>query len=345
MSISLDYAKFIRNGEIKSIAWYRNNFEHPSLGKIIYALGLISNNPVEQFYPKDFELLKPVSIDAQRYVFAVRRLSAIFGVLTVFFSALLNPLAALFLAVHTTAVHFTSVYYLDAVASFFASLSMFSYLHWKNKRPPNFHQQLINTGSDFWLWVSFAFIGLTAASKYVYALIGIVIILDYFLDMQENHQFSKTAFLKLGLLGLGSIILFYVFNPMIWRKPVALLVESLQYHFTYSVSENVARYGYPFWQPLIWLTGQQEWYKPAFLIQLDPVIMFLAALGLPSLYKKWRPIFFWLVIGLVFLLIWNTKWPQYIMMIVTPLCFSAAEGVRLIIFKPVSLFLNKRRGL
>ena len=34
----------------------------------------------------------------------------------------------------------------------------------------------------------------------------------------------------------------------------------------------------------------------------------------------------WLAVGLLFLLLWNTKWPQYILILSAPLCLAAAEG-------------------
>jgi arabinogalactan oligomer/maltooligosaccharide transport system permease protein len=44
----------------------------------------------------------------------------------------------------------------------------------------------------------------------------------------------------------------------------------------------------------------------------------------------------WLIILFVFLLFWPTKWPQYILMLTAPLALSAVEGLRAVIWEPLS---------
>jgi len=41
-----------------------------------------------------------------------------------------------------------------------------------------------------------------------------------------------------------------------------------------------------------------------------------------------RVVVLWWVIGLAVLLLWPTKWPQYTLIIIVPLCLSAAEALR-----------------
>lgn len=336
INFSLDYAQLIRSGDIKGVVWYDENIEHPAFVKILYAFVLNSQPPIEHLYSKDFDMLKPIGEDAKPYVNSVRRTSAFFGVFTVLAASLLNPIAGLFLALQSTAVHYTSVYYFDAAAAFFASMSMFAYILWRRKKslgmiPPTFQFK-----TDFWLLMSAVCLGLTAASKYVYALVGIVILVDTILDAIKTKTSIKQVFIYLGAWGLISVLVFYVVNPMIWPKPVGRLVESLQFHFHYTQSESVSRYNYPFWQPLKWLFGAESRYRPALLINLDYIVLLFAIIGLPQLFKKSRAVFFWLLLGLFFLLIWNTKWPQYIMTIVTPLCFSAAYGFQVFFLKTKS---------
>jgi hypothetical protein len=40
----------------------------------------------------------------------------------------------------------------------------------------------------------------------------------------------------------------------------------------------------------------------------------------------------WLALGLAMLLVWTTKWPQYVLILTAPLCLSAA-GLIEILFK------------
>ncbi len=333
-NISLEYANFIREGDLKSIVWYRKNNEHPSLVKILYGFVLTGTEKIDQLHKKDFEMLKPISVDAQSYVFRVRRTSAIIGTLTVFFSALLSPLSAFLLAIQNTAIHYSSVYYLEALPTLFSSLTIFSYLRWKKKRLNLFHKTIIDLKNDQWLYISALFLGLTAACKYVYALIGLIVIVDYLFDLIVEKTLTKEALLKFFLWGIVAIGLFFVFNPILWPKPIDRLVDSIQFHLNYAQSQDVTKYGYPFWQPLIWLTGPENRYKPALPIQLDTFILILAVIGLPTLYKKNRTIFLWLVFSFGFLLIWNTKWPQYIMTTVTPVCFSAGAALDRFVISP-----------
>ena len=111
-----------------------------------------------------------------------------------------------------------------------------------------------------------------------------------------------------------------------WSDPLGRLTQSLLYHGDYAQSEHVREYNFPSWQPLIWLLASVPWHPGVFIVALDPLIAILAALGLARLWRKYRVFAFWLAIGFGFLLIWPTKWPQYILTITAPVCLAAAEG-------------------
>jgi arabinogalactan oligomer/maltooligosaccharide transport system permease protein len=49
----------------------------------------------------------------------------------------------------------------------------------------------------------------------------------------------------------------------------------------------------------------------------------------------------WLAIGLVFLLLWPTKWPQYVLILLFPLCISAAEGFKAAVWDPFKKFVQR----
>ena len=65
-----------------------------------------------------------------------------------------------------------------------------------------------------------------------------------------------------------------------------------------------------------------------FLFRLDTLIFILGIIGLPRLFKRNPLMFTWLTTSIVFLLFWNTKWPQYALLAIVPLCISASEGVK-----------------
>lgn len=105
------------------------------------------------------------------------------------------------------------------------------------------------------------------------------------------------------------------------------------FHTAYATSTNVS--GFPFWQPLVWLTtpaGGQD--NPAYLVQLDRWVSLLALLGLDRLWRRERVYALWLDVALLFLLLWNTKWPHYVLILTAPLCLAAAEGAQRLLGPP-----------
>ena len=86
------------------------------------------------------------------------------------------------------------------------------------------------------------------------------------------------------------------------------------------------------------------WHPGVFVVALDTFIAVLAALGLGRLWRRYRVFALWLAIGFGFLLIWPTKWPQYILTITVPVCLAAAEGFTKIIWEPLLRWLERRRS-
>ena len=128
-----------------------------------------------------------------------------------------------------------------------------------------------------------------------------------------------------------------------WSDPFGRLAQSLLYHGDYAQSAHVRQYGFPPWQPLIWLLMSVPWHPDVFVVALDPLIAILAALGLGRLWRKYRVFALWLAIGLGFLLIWPTKWPQYILTITVPVCLAAAEGFQGSVWAPLQAWLGRHR--
>jgi hypothetical protein len=138
--------------------------------------------------------------------------------------------------------------------------------------------------------------------------------------------------------GAGAAIFFFLANPALWANPLARLSESLQFNVDFAQnSSTVLESNYPFWQPLDWLAVPVSRHplsttpffvsRGNFLLAVDGLFLPFALLGLRRMAKS-QPVFaWWLVLGLAFLLVWNTKWPQYILIILAPYCLAAAYGV------------------
>ncbi len=340
LNTALEYTKYIREGKLSWLAWNTKNFEHPSLYKIVYGVALLGQDPIDKLFEKDIRRLAPIQeSDGRPWILVGRYLSVFFSSIAIFVLALINPLAGFFLAVDTLSIKYTSVVYLEALPLLSSLIAALCYLKWIDGAAKA--QKKYN---NLWLFGSAAALGITAASKYVYCVVGLAI-LAHFLWMLVQKKINTRNIYVMLLWGVTALIAFFMFNPYLWPHPVERLVQSLTFHMKYPSSNSVKSYHYPFWQPLIWFSAPFSTFFPAtraaFLLRIDLFITIFALIGLPRLYKKQIFYFLWLVIGLVVLLFWPTKWPQYTLIILVPYCLSASQGVVEVVEKAKNLFLKR----
>lgn len=328
LQAALEYSNFMRNGAYTWLAWNQTNYEHPVFYKILYGAALLTQPSIENFNKHPLITQTPMMTSpGVDYGMAGRWLSVTFGTITVAVTAAINPVAGLFLAVYTFSVKYTSEVYLEALPLLLSLLSILAYMEFfktNRNEPANTRKSL------FWLAASGMLLGMTAASKYLFAVVGLAI-LAHALLFVGKRQLPVKALFWLGGWGIFSLASFFVFNPYLWPHPIERFLDSMRYHVKYPSTEIVKVYDYPWWQPLRWLFHPFKYYDPrpvsAFPVQIDPLIFVMAVIGLPRTYKKQLIFFMWLVIGLVTLMLWGTKWPQYVMIIVVPYSIAAAEGV------------------
>ena len=330
INLALRYTNAMRAGDYSQFRTITFNSEHPFLAKLVYATALLPTTPIDQIRKKDLDALKPVTVDGRAYVYAARSSSVIIGAITAGLLALLNPFAGLLLAIQTSAIHYTSVVYYEALPALMSTCAVLCYMMWRKKYEAD-KAPILRGKVDLWLLASAVCFGWAVASKYTYGLAGIAIGIDYALLHIKHWRKWIPAIIRIGFWGALAVVVFYYSDPMIWDSPRERIMLSLHFHYDYSQSDSVTRYGYPWWQPLAWLVKQHWRYDPAFLFNGDAFILGLSALGLPLTFKKYRVMAIWLVMTLAFLLIWDTKWPQYIMMLVTPLCLSAGLALQEIV--------------
>jgi hypothetical protein len=134
--------------------------------------------------------------------------------------------------------------------------------------------------------------------------------------------------------GALALLVFYAANPNLWPDPAGRLWASVAYHAAYSQGAHVAESGYPWWQPFVWLFTPQPaaWHPGIIVTALDTVTALLGVAGLGFMWRAYggrgRVIVLWWAIGLAFLLLWSTKWPQYSLIMTAPMCLCAAEALR-----------------
>jgi hypothetical protein len=308
-----EIAAVLRSGELAGLTATNKRPEHPQLVKLLYALALL---PVEASAPSPerHDVEGGASRLPESQLVAARTASAAFGALEVLLLAWIHPLAGLLLALHAWTIKYTSLVMLEALPACASLASVACYVRFRR------------TQADGWWIASAALLGLAAAGKYMYAVAGVAIALDWALALGKGPARRLAHARPLLLWGAGSLLAFFAAYPYLWPDPLWRLEQSLFFHAAYSTSENVS--GFPFWQPLVWLaTRPGAEGSPAYWVQLDPWLTLLALLGLDRLWRRERVYALWLGVALLFLLVWNTKWPHYVLILTAPLCLAAAEGM------------------
>jgi ABC-type sugar transport system permease subunit len=330
------YAALMRSGDWQGFMETNYRPEHPPLAKIVFGVSILPA-PVAPLIPDRPTTANPDQTLPKAQLRDARTSGAVLGTLTVALVALVNPLAGLFLAAHAFTIKYVSQVMLEALPAFTSLVMVLCYLQWKKKQVAKI------TG---WLIVSAVFLGLTAASKYMYCAIGVAVLIDWFLTCREQGRL-KDFFQQALFWGSLAVIVFFACDPYLWPAPLARLKASLFYHIGYATgASEVQRANFPFYQSLIYLSNSpvsMGWQPSAFPLALDTPVAILSVFGLASLWKKQRVYVLWLGVALVFLFFWPTKWAQYILVLTAPLSLAAAEGLLNLTVRPFRVWLEKRK--
>ena len=177
---------------------------------------------------------------------------------------------------------------------------------------------------DRWFWLSAVALGLTAASKYSY--FPIVFVVFYLVWWEKRYRSP----MLLGYLGLV-ILTFFMFDPYLWHQPFPRLIDSLLFHQQYAQGAHVQEVGYPWIQPLLWVSRSHGflWHPDVFFYMgFDGPIFLLSLYGVYVEWRKRRWVVVWLASGMFFLLLWPTKWPQYTLVVLPAFCLAAAAALQ-----------------
>ena len=337
------YATGIQNGDWSVFTRENYRTEHPPLTKIINGL-ILSTLPPAPEIPDRPTTADPSRSLPQPHLDNVRTAHALFGTLEVLVLALINPLAGLILATHTWTIKYTSQVMLEALPALTSLLVVVFYF----KSRQNLARG--SQPSQGWLVLSAIMLGLTTASKYPYTMVGVAVLIHWLWDSwpgrSDEDNRSVWQWLR-PILAWGSIAVFVFFlaNPYLWPDPINRLRDSFGYHGRYATTASeVQEANFPIWQPLVWLAQAVPWHPGVFAVSLDAIILLFAIVGLKRLWQKYRVFALWLIIMLVFLLFWPTKWPQYILMLTAPLALSAVEGFRAVIWEPLADWVRRIRS-
>lgn len=322
----MHYAQALQNGDLDAIVRYDFNLEHPVLVKLLYGAGIA---------------LRGSDVEPEQAIDISRMISVGFGVALVALMALVEPFAGLMLALHTMNTKYTSQAYLEALPAFASALAVLAVARCGGRR-------------NRWFWLAAVALGVTAAGKYIYLVAGLVVVGRLIWDVKGGTLRRR----DLLLFGLVSLAVFVALNPILWADPLDRFIDSVTFHGTYTESAEVDRYGYAWWKPLDYMSHSfpVQWHGNVFLFPLDELIFGVGLVGLAWLlwstplgdylrfgWAQWRGrpeptlvdressfvyrlsnlTLVWFFAGLVFLLLWPTKWPQYTLLTATPLCLAA----------------------
>ena len=313
-----EFTQLIRTQDWAGFQETNYRAEHPPLSKILFGFSLLSA-PEAPLIPD-----RPTSAGQDKFLpkellLNARTVGAVLGTITVGLLALINPVGGMLLAFHTFTIKYVSQVMLESLPALTSLITVMAYLQSRKEK-----------NKSGWLVVSAVFLGLTAASKYLYCLVAIAILIDWFIEAKQRNDIKR--FLRQSILwGIFAVIIFFAADPYLWPNPLERLQESVFYHAGYATgASEVQGANFPFWQPFVWLNmSPSVWHADVFVIAPDLLITVLAAFGFTQLWKKKRVYALWLGIAIFFLLLWPTKWPQYILVLTVPLSLAAAETIGL----------------
>ncbi len=314
------FADEIRTGNPGILLENNYRIEHPQFVKILIATVMLSMEPIQRI-PELPVTANPYELMHRPTLAAVRQMQSAFGVLSVTTLALVSPVAALLLATSTWVIKYTSQVMLEAVPLLFSLLGVALY---------ELARSMSNARRRRLAYLASAIgIGLAVGAKYPYAIAGLAIVADRLRRTRRGEPIRiKDA---IGWSAIAALAFFAV-NPYLWSDPIGRLIASAAYHPEYATSEQVQSTGFPAWQQLIWLMQSVPWHdaQNIFAGKFDTWMLPLALVGLIPLARK-RPVYaIWLGLGAIALLLWPTKWPQYLLTIAVPYALAGAAGLALI---------------
>jgi len=319
----------IRSGDLQGLTQDNYRPEHPELAKLVYGVALLTV-PERRAVPDRASDEPPALALPQPQFFVTRVTSAIFGTSEVVAMATISPPAAVLLMANTWQTKYTTETMLESVPAFLSLVAMLLYWRWRSAGRRR-----------RWLVASAVFLGLTVAGKYLYGVAGLAILADW-LWISRPEQFqdrqSFVAWLRpMASWWLLAFACFFVADPYLWPDPIGRLTSSILFHIGYA-GQQIGT-DQPIWQQFTYLLQSVPWSSDAFLFSIDGAIAGLAIAGFGRLWQTRRVFAIWLLLGLVFLLVWPTKWPQYLLIVTAPLSLSAVEGLKLAV-SPLARLLD-----
>ncbi len=320
LPVAFRYQEMINGGRWSELIHFQETAEHPLFNKLLFAVDLSIRQPKEP----DWNVLdvgRPIPTDAQSAFYGPRLISAVGGTLQVLVITLVNPIAGLLLALDTYHVKYSAQVYLEGVPGLMAVLAVFFFERGLPNKKPEGHQEP-PVLQWRWLLLSAATLAFAAAGKYLYGIVGFVLVAFLILRTRSMRATALYCF--------ATLCIFVAADPYLWPNPPMRLWDSLSYHWRYAHSEHVVSSAMPWYAQIVYLlqSAPTSWHPAVFYTGVvDLIILPLSLVGLPRTWKE-RPIWVaWMGFGLLLLLLWPTKWPQYTLLVLPPISVCAGIGI------------------
>ena len=268
----------------------RLNREHPPLVKMIYGASMLPHGD------------EPTLV--QRLA-STRGVALTAGIGLVAMVAWAHPAAGVVLATHTIHAKYSSQAYLDSLPLLWMTTAML--LGWSAR-----HRMGSGRGI-----AAAACWGAACAGKWIHGLPGLVLV-------AAVPGWSSRMRLLATALACA-----FVMDPTSWFGPWGRLTEMVGLHMEYAAGLPAPS---QWWQPWLHLGsgGPARWHPEAFPASLDGLWLVLAMVGL---FRNWRDpwarfLAAWWAVPMLLFMAWDTRWPQHAMVVVVPVCLSAALGLR-----------------
>ncbi len=301
--LARQFADNLRAGDLRSLIDNAEVAEHPRAGLAIYTLAVAATGTQGSHL-------------AARQV--ARRTAALLACLTAILLALRYPAAGLAWALHGTSIHYTAVAYLDSPMVFFSVVALlageqgFADLDGKPRR------------ATAWLALSAAALGAAISTKYLAAPVAFAIAAHISILIARSSNKPRLSALFLAYITL-SVFAMVASDWRLWSPDILERIRfRLVFHRQFSTSALVEESGFPWYMPLSYLWGNWFGEPPGWMLPLFDRSVFV--LGLLGLWPTFRKAPLWgsaALFVIAFLLVWPTKWPQYVVLAVPPLAVSA----------------------
>ena len=145
---------------------------------------------------------------------------------------------------------------------------------------------------------------MASASDYKYIIPSSVLIVIATVLLRRNLK-------KTVLLILACLLIFLVFNPMLWSDTFGKIATI--WNFYHNMAAAYFKSGnYPWFYQCKWLLYSVPWQEKLFPIKIDFYILITAMLGYSRLKKRDFMLGAWFLAAGLFLLVFPVRLPQYL---------------------------------